>query len=592
MKIHGRSIFGTRAFVLTILSLTFLSPLVNLASSQQNSFTLTALPDAITVSQAGQATVALIVEPVGNFSQTVHFQPANVTGLPNGTTVSFQPEQVTPPANVTMIFTASLFTANGSYGVTVCAVSGSINQSVLIQLTIVEDHISPTTGLTVDGVTEPDGKYGSDVLVTLVAEDNANGSGVAETAYNINNSSWTDYSEPFLVNLDGNFTIQYNSTDYAGNVEQTKTANITIEKPIKINGDAFYTNSPTVNLTLSAELVMSSVINMSFSNNNITWTEWEAYVDTRAWYLSDGEGLKTVYVKFSNGTASPAYFDTITLATTPPTTTASLSGTVGDNGWYISNVQVEFQVDSTAPLNETRYRLDNGTWEKYDQPINITIDGQILVEFNSTDKAGNVEETKNITVKVDKTPPAITIVSPEPKSYAFKESITVSFQASDPTSGLVNVNATLDDVAAENGSVRSDLPLGEHTLSVTAVDLAGNNATKTVTFSVSKRNEGGGNGDGGKPTTSVISVTGLIDAIDEGVENGSIDNRGIARSLIAKLEACQKKIGTGQNETAVNILYAFINQVRAQRGKHIQANFADELIERANSFIKDLEPAS
>lgn len=592
MEIHGRSVLGTRAFILMILFLASISPVANLASGQEDSFTLTALPTSIALNQAGNATVTITVTPNGTFNQMIHFQPANVTGLPDGTTVSFQPEQVTPPANVTMTFTVSSETANGSYTVTVYALSDSINQSVSIQLII--DHISPTTRLIIKGVAGSEGKYRSDVFVTLTAEDNVDGSGVAETAYNINNSSWIHYSEPFLVNLDGNFAIQYNSTDCAGNVEQTRTENITIEKPIKINNDAIYTNSPTTTLMLSAERVMPDVINMSFSNDNATWTEWEPYDDRKAWSLSDGEGLKTVYAIFSNRTSdvSQAYFDTITLVTTPPNTTVSLSGTMGSNGWYISNVQVEFQVNSTAPLNETRYRLDNGTWEKYDQPINITTDGQIFVEFNSTDKAGNVEETKNITVKVDKTPPAITIVSPEPKRYAFKESITVSFQASDPTSGLVNVNATLDDVAVENGSVRSDLPLGEHTLSVMAVDLAGNNATKTVTFSVSKRNEGGGNGDKGKPTTSAISVTGLIDTIDEGVENGLIDNRGIARSLIAKLEACQKKIGTGQNETAVNILHAFIDHVQAQRGKHIDANFADELIEQANSFIKDLEPAS
>jgi len=586
MEMRGRNIFGTRTFASAILFLAFALPLANLASSQVNSFTLEASPNSVTVSQAGEATVTLIVKPVEAFSEIVYFQPANVTGLPDGVTVSFQPEQVTLPANVTMTFAVSLYTANGSYEVEVYAVSGSINQSVQVQLTVIEDKISPTTSLAIGGVLGPEGKYGSDVLVTLVAEDNVNGSGVAETAYNINNSSWIRYDEPFLVNLDGNFTIQYNSTDYAGNVEQTKTENIIVEKPIKIDGDATYTNSLAVDLELTADHVISNAVNMSFSNNNMNWTEWETYADTRAWNLSDIDGLKTVYVKFENETyVSPVYFDTITLVTTPPSTAVSLFGTMGENDWYISDVQIVFQVNSTALLNETRYRLDDDNWTKYDQPINITTDGQTSIEFYSTDKAGNIEEVKNATVKVDRTPPMITVSSPEAKSYELGESITVAFEALDLTSGLANATATLDGALVENGSIHSNLSLGDHSVAVTAFDVAGNNATETVAFSVADSTDGGD--DDGEPTTQTFSVDDIISTI----ESGQLKNKGIERSLIAKLEACQKKLDEGQYKTAMNILNAFINHIEAQSRKHIPEDLAEDLIDQARELIEDLNSA-
>jgi len=591
MEIHLRNILGTRTFILALLFLALVSPLATLASSQESSFTLTASPTAVTVSQAGKDIVTLTVKPIGDFNETVYFQPANVTGLPDGTTVSFQPEEITPPENVTMTFTVSLSTENGSYSITVYAVSGSINQSVQVELTIVEDDTSPTTSLAIDGVFRPDGKYGSDVLLTLVAEDNPEGSGVAETVYNINNSSWVHYGEPFPVNLDGNFTIQYNSTDYAGNVEQTRTENITIEKPIKINNDAVYTNSTAVSLVLSAEHVISNAVNMSFSNNNLTWTEPETYADTKAWNLSDGDGLKRVYVIFSNGTyISPAYFDTITLATTPPNTTVSLWGTMGEKGWYVSDVQIEFQVNSTALLNETWYRLDDGDWTKYDQPINITIEGQILVEFYSTDKAGNIEEAKNITVKVDKTTPTITITSPEARTYAVNESVIVSFNASDLMSGLADVTAALDNNPVQNDSAPS-LSVGEHILTVTALDLAGNTATKAVTFSVADSN-GDDDGDEGGPTTQTNSVDDLKDIIKDAINEGSFKNKGIAQSLVAKLEACQRKIDEGQYKTAMNILNAFKNHVQAQSGKHIPEDLAEELLTQADILIDALNGAT
>jgi len=577
-----------------LLFLVFVSPLASVVSSEENSFTLKTSPTSVIVSQSGKATVTLTVNSSVSFDQLVYFQPADVIGLPNGTTVSFQPEQVTPPANVTMTFTVSSYSASGRYNVTVYAVSGSINQSVQIQLTT--DYIGPTTSLTIGGVIRPDGKYGSDVLVTLATEDNVDGSGVAETAYNINKSAWVRYSGPFLVNLDGNFTIQYNSTDYAGNVERTKTEYITIEKPIKINNDAAYTNSSIVNLTLTANLVISHVISVSLSNDKINWTESELHANTTVWNLSDGEGLKTVYVMLSNGTYdSPAYFDTITLATTPPNTTVSLFGTTGENGWYISDVQIEFQVNSTAPLNETWCRLDNGNWTKYDQTINITTEGQTSVEFYSTDKAGNVEETKNIIVKVDKTPPTIEVTSPkEGRSYEFNKPITVIFEATDGTSGLANATATLDDLPVQNGSVYSHLSLSNHTLAVGAVDFAGNTATNTVTFSVVKKIGGGGDDDGDEEEPTTQTTDDLIEKVNhliDSVRNGKIDNKGIERSLIAKLEACQEKIEDRQYRTAMNILNSFINHAEAQSDKHIPPELADIWIDEAEELIRDLNNA-
>lgn len=54
--------------------------------------------------------------------------------------------------------------------------------------------------------------------------------------------------------------------------------------------------------------------------------------------------------------------------------------------------------------------------------------------------------------------------------------------------------------------------------------------------------------------------------------NGCIDNPGIANALTSKLSAAQMAIVGGQIQTAINILSAFNNQVRAQAGKHIAAS--------------------
>ena len=70
----------------------------------------------------------------------------------------------------------------------------------------------------------PVGAWYSARTVTLDATDGAAGSGVAATEYRVDGGPWTPYLGPFLVATFGPHTLQFRSTDAAGNVEATKTA--------------------------------------------------------------------------------------------------------------------------------------------------------------------------------------------------------------------------------------------------------------------------------------------------------------------------------------------------------------------------------
>jgi hypothetical protein len=100
------------------------------------------------------------------------------------------------------------------------------------------DIIHPTTLLTIG---EPNFVIDKAVCLTstssisLTAEDNIDGSGIASTAYRIYNASydsgWINYTQPFyLIGLsDGAYYIDFNSTDYAGNVEPTNTVTVILD---------------------------------------------------------------------------------------------------------------------------------------------------------------------------------------------------------------------------------------------------------------------------------------------------------------------------------------------------------------------------
>lgn len=87
---------------------------------------------------------------------------------------------------------------------------------------------------------------------------------------------------------------------------------------IKINNDAAYINSPAVTLNLSATdsgSGMGAGAQMQFSNDNIAWSSPEAYSAIKVWNTTEGDGKKTVYVKFKDaaGNWSTVYSDLITL---------------------------------------------------------------------------------------------------------------------------------------------------------------------------------------------------------------------------------------------------------------------------------------
>ena len=84
--------------------------------------------------------------------------------------------------------------------------------------------------------------------------------------------------------------------------------------------------------------------------------------------------------------------------------------------------------------------------------------------------------------------------------------------------------------------------------------------------------------------------TATIQALSQCVQHAStqdiINNPGITKSLLAKLDAAQAADDQGRPAVAVNILQAFANEVQAQAGKHIvPAVHAEHLLQHTQLVI-------
>jgi len=84
------------------------------------------------------------------------------------------------------------------------------------------------------------------------------------------------------------------------------------------------------------------------------------------------------------------------------------------------------------------------------------------------------------------------------------------------------------------------------------------------------------------------TIASLRECVVHAREMGHIDNAGIARSLLSKLDAAQANLDRGKIDNAIDNLEDFVEQVQAQSGQHIDPMHAEHLIHHAHMVIAAL----
>ena len=151
----------------------------------------------------------------------------------------------------------------------------------------------------------------------------------------------------------------------------------------------------------------------------------------------------------------------------------------------------------------------------------------------------------------DVIPPEILTNSPQSKDYLHSKKIPIDIIVSDAESGVFSQTIKFDDKIVNDGD-SIDLfyeKLGDHSISVSATDFVGNSASSTIKFRI------------------IATKESTISDIERAYSLGWIDNQGIKNSLIKKLESKNTQ-KTG-----------FVNELNAQRGKHINEQAFQILLE-------------
>src|SRR5262249_50391590 len=92
------------------------------------------------------------------------------------------------------------------------------------------DTAPPTTTPTPSVAPNANGWNNTNVTVTLSATDNSGGSGVSQTFYELDGGSQQTYTGGILLSTEAIHTVQYWSTDNAGNTETAHTLTVRIDK--------------------------------------------------------------------------------------------------------------------------------------------------------------------------------------------------------------------------------------------------------------------------------------------------------------------------------------------------------------------------
>jgi hypothetical protein len=346
--------------------------------------------------------------------------------------------------------------------------------------------------------------YFVDGLYTIAADDQ--GSGVALTEYRLDGGDWQQYLAPFmLAGASGTqFTIDFRSTDVAGNQEADQAAYVTIDNDAPVSSasgcdDAWHATAVTVGL--SAVDAVSGVDHIDYlvtqdetvPGPDAAWTEGESVQVAE-------QGVNRVWMRavdkaLPNGNAETPHEVTVRIDGLAP----SLAITGAETLWHRSAVRLTFTATATpSGVDRIEYVLNGGAPVPLDGPgpssIDLTAEGSYAVMATAVSGAGVVSPQATAAVKIDKTGP---VTSTKAASGRKGLVIRLRYRAVDTMSPQVKsirvvirnskgkVVRTLRPTAAKNTATWYAIKWrpkyrGTYRYSVYAKDLAGNAQSKRI----------------------------------------------------------------------------------------------------------------
>ncbi|NED87470.1 DUF1080 domain-containing protein [Streptomyces sp. SID11233] len=330
-------------------------------------------------------------------------------------------------------------------------------------------------------------------------------------------------------------------TDGGGGEDDTTAPETSVKVDGDKNADGAYIGSATV--TVAATDEGSGVDSVEFAVG--ADGEWQPYTVP---VVVDEVGAHAIRYRATDkaGNAAEEKTAEFTVAapptddTTPPETSATVSGEKDDQGQYLGMATVTVTASDTGSgVNTIEYAVGaDGDWQPYTGPVMVHELGAQKIRYRATDKAGNAAKEQAVEFTVvepptkDTTPPETSakVAGDKNSDGAYLTSAKVTVTATDADTGVDKVEYSLDGgpYLAYTATVIVDR-VGYHTVAHRATDKAGNTSeAKQTSFTVAQ--------SGGVPAPNCPEfderLTVIVGTVDTGVPNRITGNRCTINELI------------------------------------------------------------
>jgi hypothetical protein len=359
------------------------------------------------------------------------------------------------------------------------------------QVWFIVDRRAPESEARASGAAGDNGWFRSAVEVTLNANDPADAgiapSGIDRVEYRLNGGDWVVYEGPFMISAEGEHDLEHRAIDRAGNEEAARSFTVKIDSTapqatLNLGGDRGQAGwwASLVTMTARGDDALSGFAYAEVSFDGVAWTRAD-----RVFVLDEGQHSVSVRGYDFAGNVSETVTESVWIDRTPPVSACSLSGEEGANGWFTSEVEaVLSSQDAISGVARTEYSFDGETWEQCSGPLIVSDPGITVLHYRSVDAAGNAEGPKVCTVSIDLAEPDILVSGVSDGDWVPLAQIAFDAVDPEPGSGVSSVYATLDGEPFSSGAmVEAE---GEHELVVTAVDVAGRIARRSVAFTIDR----------------------------------------------------------------------------------------------------------
>lgn len=339
------------------------------------------------------------------------------------------------------------------------------------------------------------------IELTLKARDEV--SGVAAIFYSIDAAPFKEYSQSIKLNQQKEYTIKFYAVDNVGNAENVQTKIIIVDMTIpktslKIEGDSYENIVSGRSYIVLEAKDENDLEGIYYSIDDGPVKHYKYKINTA--YLNQGEHKLTYYAvdKVKNQESQKVY--DFYVDKTPPVIVEELVGnTMIISGKEYSSGRTKLKLttfDNKAGVKEIFYSINNGEYQKYDEPFYLSSNsGNIVLRTYAIDNVNNKSSASDQASR--STIPYIDLTGPTVR-YSFRgpyfviqdtvfinKNTQIILSGRDTEAGINKIEYNIDNL----GTKVYDVPFsieneGAHKIVLTGYDNVENTSINTLNLIV------------------------------------------------------------------------------------------------------------